>query len=344
MTQQKPTPAPADAPEQGALTICHWTITNGSGMHRVAESMVKSEQAIGLNSLLADPSKAETWAQSYDADVHVLHTHIPTQIKQRATKPFRLVWVGHGTPEHVVEGSVTDAEGGAYGHGDGVMLLMHWLKEADARVTFWDRHKWIYDKFLHNGARKCDLVPLGVDRSFWSDPTPSRGKYAGDPSVFTAENPHRIKWPLDLYFLWPDVTEEYPDARLHSIYMPRDMHRAMFPIVDANGTGFTSYISPQTFDNEGLRNAFKSCDFTMGLVRYGDLNHLSLQANAAGARTISYAGNPYATYWVTEGDQREMSKQIKAILGGEVEPRTPLSVPDVSATAEAMARIYRDIL
>jgi hypothetical protein len=64
MTQQKPTPAPADAPEQGALKICHWTITNGSGMHRVAESMVKSEQAIGLKSGLADPSKSETWPES----------------------------------------------------------------------------------------------------------------------------------------------------------------------------------------------------------------------------------------------------------------------------------------
>lgn len=344
MKKRKPVPVPAAEPVQGALIVRHWTIQNKSGMHHVAESLVAGECAIGLDSAIADPTDSSTWASAYDADIHVLHTHIPSKLYQYATKPLRIVWVGHGTPEHVVEGAVTDAEGGAYGHGDGVQLLLHWLRVSDARVTFWERHKWIYDKFLWKGARPCDLVPLGVDRAFWCDPVASRGKFAGEPSVFTAENPHRIKWPLDLYFLWPDIVAEYPDARLHSIYMPKDMHRAIFPIVDGNGTAFTSYIGPHTFDNEGLRNAFRSTDFFCGLVRYGDLNHLSLQAAASGARTISYAGNPHAAYWVTEGDQREMAKQLRAILGGDVEPRVSTPVPDLSATVEHMARVYREIL
>lgn len=337
-------PLAAIEPSAGSLIVCHWTITNGSGMHRVAESLATAETALGLTSFLADPTNAETWEKSYDADIHVLHTHVPTQIQQRARKKFRLVWVGHGTPDHVFQGSVEEAERGAYGHGDGIMLLLHWLKEADARVTFWDRHKWIYDRFLTKGARRCDLVPLGVDRAFWADATPSEGKFAGEPSVFTAENPHYIKWPYDLMTLWPDITDEYPEARLHAVYLPRDMHRAFFPWIDGNGTGFTSYVHPITFTNAQLRNAFRSTDFTIGLVRYGDLNHLSLQANAAGARTISYAGNPHADFWVTEGDQREMATQLKAILGGEVSPRTKTPVPDVRATAEAMARVYRSIL
>jgi len=329
----------ADAPR-----VCHWSILNGSGMHRVAESLVDAERAIGLNSFLADPSNSETWETAYGADIHVCHTHIPSRLKDYATKPYKVVWVGHGTPEHVVELSVQEAEGGAYGHGDGVQLLLHWLRVADARVTFWDRHKWIYDQYLTKGARPTDCVPLGVDLAFWSDPVASRGKFAGDPSIFTAENPHRIKWPLDTYWLWPSITAEFTEARLHSIYMPKDLHRVFFPLVDGNGTAFTSYISPQVFDKEGLRNAFRSTDFTLGLVRYGDINHLSLQAAAAGAKTISYRGNPYASYWLTEGDQREMTKELLAILGGDVAPRTPSPVPDVSATASAMAAVYRSLL
>lgn len=342
--KKKLIPTPAKKPVSGALKIAHWTIMNGSGMHRVAESLVEGEQALGLDSGLADPSKTETWEKAYDADIHVCHTHIPSALKKNATKKYKVVWVGHGTPEHVVELAVQDAEGGAYGHGDGVQLMLHWLRESDARVTFWDRHKWIYDRFLTKGARPTDCVPLGVDLAFWSDPVPSRGKFSGEPSVFTAENPHRIKWPLDTYWLWPAIADEYPEARLHSVYMPKDMHRVMFPLVDGNGTAFTSYISPMVFDKEGLRNAFRSTDYTLGLVRYGDINHLSLQAAVAGAKTISYRGNPYASFWITEGDQREMTKELLAILAGQVEPRTIHPVPDISATCEAMARVYREIL
>jgi hypothetical protein len=98
------------------------------------------------------------------------------------------------------------------------------------------------------------------------------------------------------------------------------------------------------FDKEGLRNAFRSTDYTLGLVRYGDINHLSLQAAAAGAKTISYRGNPYASFWLTEGDQREMTQELLAILRGDVEPRAIPPIPDVSDTAKAMSRIYSEIL
>jgi hypothetical protein len=88
---------------------------------------------------------------------------------------------------------------------------------------------------------------------------------------------------------------------------------------------------------------FKSVDFVLGLVRYGDFNQLSLQANAAGAKTISYRGNEYADYWVTEGDQREIAKELTSILKGEVAPRTKTPVPDIAETAAAMKAIYETL-
>ena len=157
------TPPLPEVPQFTGPKVCHWTIENGSGMHRVAASLVEAERALGLDSFLADPSKSDTWEPSYDADVHVCHTHIPSALKKSARRKHKIIWVGHGTPEHVVELSVQEAEGGAYGHGDGVQLMLHWLRTADARVTFWDRHKWIYDRFLTKGARPTDCVPLGVD-------------------------------------------------------------------------------------------------------------------------------------------------------------------------------------
>src|SRR6185503_12896521 len=145
-------------------------------------------------------------------------------------------------------------------------------------------------------------------------PHPSRGKFTGNPSVFSSENPHFIKWPLDLLIAWPWVRDAVPECQLHLTYMPRDQHRWFFPLVNRNGAGYSSFISEIVFKGEDLRNAFVSTDFFVGLVRYGDFNRLSLEANACGAKTISYRGNPYSSFHVTEGDQRNIASELIDIL------------------------------
>lgn len=322
------------------MQIVHHSLTNGSGLHRVAESLAKAETALGLDSVLADSQNPATWGPAVTADVHVVHSHLPPILTRR--RDSRVVWVGHGTPEHCFQGSVEEAERGQYGHSDPAMLALHWLKTADARVTFWERHKWIYDQMLSRGARPVDLVPMGVDTAFWKEGT-SAGAYAGSPSLLYAENPHYIKWAYDLLTALPTIQARHPGLMLHSIYQVKDHHRVVMPWFHQLGASFFTHYSAQVFDKPNLRNAFRSCDFVLGLVRYGDLNHLSLEANAAGVKTISYVGNPHAMYWVKEGDQREIAREVSAILAGEVEPRVQVPVPNVSETAVAMKAIYEEI-
>lgn len=324
------------------MIIKHLSLTNGSGLHRVAESLAKAEAGMGLDSVLVDTG-LPIGDEHLDADVFVVHSHFPPIAQAKRKASSRIVWVGHGTPDHVYQSSVEAAEHGAYGHADPLMLMQHWLKTADARVTFWDRHKWVYDQMLTTGARPTDVVPMGVDTAFWKEGV-TRGKFAGEPSLFYAENPHYIKWAYDLVTAMPTIAKAHPGVMLHSIYQVKDHHRALFPWANALGAAFHSHLFPGTFDKEGLRNAFQSTDYVVGLVRYGDLNHLSMEANAAGAKTISYAGNPYAMFWVPEGDQREIAKAMTAILAGDVEPRQQTPVPDVTDMARAMTTIYSEIL
>lgn len=311
-------------------------------MARVAESLVQAEKCLGLDSHLCNVQETKDWDSLCDADVHVSHTHFPDQMRKRLTKPLKLVWIGHGTPEHTFQHSVEDGKGDNYGHGDSWMLMQYWLQHADARVTFWPRHHAIYETMVDKGTT-VDLIPLGVDREFWGGGV-SKGKYAGTPSVWTGENPHWIKHPLDLFLLWPWVWKELDGASLHACYVARDQHRWVAPLVNRNGAAFGMHWSPITWAHEDLRNVFKSIDFFIGLVRYGDFNRLCLEANAAGATTISYAGNPYSDYWVSEGDQREIAKQLIAILKNDVEPRVKDPVPDFMDTAKAMQAIYARIL
>ena len=322
------------------MKVRHWSLTNGSGLHRVAESLALAETALGVDSTLVDSRDMATWTGVADADVHVVHSHLPPTVTRR--KDSRIVWVGHGTPDHCYQSSIEEAEHGGYGHSDTAMLTQHWLKTADAKVTFWDRHKWIYDQMLTKGARPADLVPMGVDTAFWKLGA-SAGKFSGEPSLFYAENPHYIKWAYDFFTCIPTIAATHTGMMAHMVYQVRDHHRVQFPWMHQIGASFNSHVSAATYDKAWLRNAFQSTDYTVGLVRYGDLNHLSLEANAAGAKTISYTGNPHAMYWVPEGDQRDIAKALIAILAGEVEPRVQTPVPDVTETAEAFLNIYKAI-
>jgi hypothetical protein len=299
---------------------------------------VAGEIAAGLDSVLVDSMNAQEWDAGKGASIHVVHSHIPDGVRQKNDK---IVWVGHGTPEHVFQSSVEAGLTGGYGASDPFMLIQYWLKEADTIVTFWPRHKAIWGS-LCDRNKKIHCIPMGVDKDFWK-PVESRGKYAGSPSVFTAENCHYIKWPLDLFIAWPWVAKKVEGAMLHVNYLPNDQHRFWFPLIQQNGAAYKSYISANVLGPEDLRNVFNSVDYYIGLVRYGEHNRVCLEAKASGCKIISYKGNKYADYWVDEGDQRKIAHRLISILTGKAKPRKTKEVPNLTETVEYMQRIYEEL-
>lgn len=320
------------------MKIAHWAFKNGSGLHKLAEELANAECALGHESVLVNNLDPNEWSKGLGADVSVLHSHIPDSIMPDIKK---LVYCIHGTPEHVFQSSVEMGINQGYGASDPFMMAQHFLNVSDAVVTWWERSRDIWQSMCHKNA-KVHYVPMGVDKEFWQ-PVQTRGKYAGTPSLFTAENCHYIKWPLDLFYLWPWVLKEIPTAVLHVHYLPRDQHRWFFPLINANGASYKSYISAPPLDKPELKNAFCSTDFYIGLVRYGDVNKICLEAKSCGAKVISYAGNEWADYWITEGDQRNMTKELLAILKGETQPRQSKPIPDISETAKGMIEVYESL-
>lgn len=322
------------------MKISHWSLSNGSGLSKVVEDVVKAECAIGLDSHFIATDKVDTdkkldktgWENGVGADVHVAHSHIPDEARDGKGK---IMWVAHGTPEVCFQSSALHNTSGAWS------LVLYWLKEADANVTFWERHKYIWESLCHKG-RTVDLIPLGIDKEFWK-PVKSRGKYAGSPSFLTNENSHQIKWCYDIAIAWPEVYKNARDARLHINYIPSNQFQAFYPLFYGNGTQFSAFLTGNTLNKEDLRNAFVSIDYYINPVQYGDFNRIGLEAKASGCKVISYAGNPYADYWLTLQDQRSIAQELISIAKGEREPRQTEEVPDIKDTAEAMKKIYERI-
>lgn len=317
------------------MKVVHWSLLNNSGLDNVAKEISAAERELGLDSQVLSSVLKEDWDKGMGADIHVSHSHVPDPVRHAGGK---LVWVGHGTPEHTFQTAVEQGLNGGYGHADSWMLIQWWLQNADARVTFWPRHQRIWEQLCDKNT-KVHCLPFGVNKEFWK-PVESKGKFLGGPSVLTAENCHYIKWPLDLAIAWPWVTKEIFEAQLHWLYLPRDQHRWWFPLLNRNGCSFKSYVTGNKFEHGDLRNAFVSVDYVTNFVRYGDYNSLGLQAKACGAKVISFWGNPYADYWLPEGSQELMAKGLIKIFNGTAEANKVEEVSSIKDTATKMIEVY----
>lgn len=319
------------------MKVVHWSQKNGSGMHRMAEEIAAAEAASGLDSVCLDGNVPAEIPGGLDADIHVVHTHLPDAVDDRKIKK---IYVAHGTPEVIFQSSIRESQKG-HGAADGWMVNTHFLRTSDAVVTFWPRHAAIWQSLVDKHTR-VDCVPMGIDLTKWQG-AKSAGKWTGEPSMLTAENCHEIKWPLDLMIALTWVLEEMRTARLHLLYLPADQARWWGSLTMNNRTAYRSFITSVALDHTGLANAFASVDYYIGLVRYGDHNRICLEAKAAGCPLISYRGNEFADYWIDEGDQRIIAAQLRMILRGEVEPRQTATVPGIAETTQALKSIYERI-
>ena len=166
---------------------------------------------MGVDAKCVDPfdfekdAEAAEWA--LDADIHVgAYTHprpISTarkSFKQSLTKPWRVVFPVHGTPELIFEQTVESAKGNGYGTGRSYAGHQIGMQDADAIVTFWPRHRDLYD-LATDKHTFVDCLPMAVDAAFWQAGV-SAGKYAGDPSFFSCENQYAFKWAYEILRVW----------------------------------------------------------------------------------------------------------------------------------------------
>lgn len=329
------------------MKIVHWTDFPASGMNYFADSLVKAEKVLGLNSQLVNvKSLTEDGIDSVmDADIHVAHTHLPSYISQRSkNKNYKTIFMLVTPIECSFFTSITESILG-YGSGDPWMVFQHALKTSDAIVTFGPRYTQIIKTMVDKATIVFETY-TGIDKSFWH-PVPCEGKYSGNPSVLWAETAmargtHNFKSPYDLLITWPMVTPRVKGAPcLHLIGIRPEFHRWVFPLINSNDCSYTSHVASSLFDHNRLRAVLSAVDYFIGLVDYGDTNMLCMQANACGVKTISYPGNPFSDFWIPAGDQRFQADALVDIFNNKTQPRAKTTVPAISETALAMESLYK---
>jgi hypothetical protein len=248
----------------------------------------------------------------------------------------------HGTPEHVFENTIDEAKDNGYNVGVSAMHHQRGMQNADAIFTFWSRHRDLYD-LATDKHTIVDLIPMGIDHAYWQAGE-SKGKYLGAPSVFNCENQHAFKWGYYILRMWPWIQREVETAVLHIANIPTNAQRFVDVMCARYGSIYGSVVGSWSYDHNNLRNIFKSLDYYISPVRYGDHNRTSMEAGAAGLKVISYPGNPYADFWMQEGDDRYQARDLIAILKGDVAPLEKAPIPTEQEMAHATVNVYERIL
>jgi hypothetical protein len=327
------------------MKIVHWVLKNGSGMNTVAQDMADAERDLGLPSIALNcGDKAEIDA-GIDADIHVVHTHIPDKVDIGRSKDSKVVWVAHGTPEHCFTTSLEKGTALGPSASDSWMISLRMLQMADASVTFWPRHQAIWQN-MADRRTIVECIPMGVSSKFWNPPAPGvvTESMVGNPSILALENSHAIKWPLDFCFAFPELMRKHPEIKFHLFCLPFDQFKWWMPLINRTGAAYKSYVNAMRLSKPEMLQAFHGADFMLSPVRYGDFNRTCLEAAASGCKVISFNGNPYAHYWIPEGDHRIQAEAIDQIIKGNAAEMTPRAKPvDNEVMAREMIKVYERI-
>lgn len=328
------------------MKIRHWVVQDSSGMSHLALAVAEGERRLGHDVDLVDATSQSSCRdpRHVDADVHCVHSQCGladlAYIRDLMGRAPRVVFYSHGIPEDTLTLSVNDV---LLKERPGVEdiwgLTRYWLARADAFVVFNARQQALFQSM----GRVVDCVPFGVDTEFWADGPRQVPRLKGAPAVWTGENQSRTKWALDAILAWPFVVAQVPEAHLHAHYIPFELHRWFVDIANTNGASYSATITPKYWNHPSLRELWRGCDFLWATTRYGDPTCLSQQAEASGLKVISYAGNPYASYWVPEGDQRVLAEHVVAIVRGEVAPRDKTPIPTLDAMARETVKVYERV-
>jgi glycosyltransferase involved in cell wall biosynthesis len=196
-----------------------------------------------------------------------------------------------------------------------------------------------------------EIVPLGVDGAFFSDPSSA----AGPPRLLHVASLNRVKDQPMLLRAFRRVIDERPDARLDVV---GEDTLAGLVQAECAALALASHVTFHGFlESEAARALFRRARLCVVSSRHEAGPLVALEAAACGVPTVGTAVGhirdlaPERALAVPVGDDAALAAGILALLGDEPRRRAMgeaarawARAHDADATASAFERIYADLL
>jgi len=300
--------------------VVHWTnwSPRKSGMYESVKDQVKHERKAGIESDMADPHdksrggrteiddgwfSAVSWEKAKKADIHVLHSWIPDEIKK--IKGKKHVAVLHGPNEHMLWKEFTsDRKDEAFN------LHLRILWQYDATIVHYEHEKAILE--LYDEYGRLHLVPNSIDLERYQE---TKGdlvwQYKNHPAILSCDTVRLEKLPAQIMWAMPKIAKRIPEARLSLFSLPLEgisTWRNMF--CKAKGRELENLCENIQFEINDLRPFMRGADIGFNNNMNGIQSRAQMEMMAMGIPIVAYNGD-YTPYIAKIWDLDSIAEQVE---------------------------------
>jgi len=288
-----------------------------SGMFESCKDQVKYERRAGIRSEFAihhyddddDPDEERiddgwltpiTWDEAKKADVWVLHSAFPQDLKDVA-KTKTTVAVLHGPTEHLA------LKEWAKTSGSSLNTHINLLWNLDATVCI-NQHEYDIMKLYDERGGRCHYIPNSIDLERVKDVTP--WEYDNHPAIISCDTPRIEKLPMHIVWAMPYLQELVPSARLNLFSLllePIAIWRNLF--ARAHKRKLESACESIQLANRNLFPFQAGADIGFNNNYSGIASRVTMEMIAMGVPVVSYNGD-YTKYHAKIFDLHSIAEQI----------------------------------
>jgi len=286
-------------------------------MYESVKDQVRHERLAGIQSDMAEPDdkhkegRAETddgwfspisWEEAKKADIQVLHSWIPEEIKKDKTKKH--IAVLHGPNEHMLWKEFTSNR-----TDEAFNLHLRILWTYDATIVHYD-HEWDILK-LYDEKDRLHLVPNSIDLERYQNDSVMVWKFWHHPAILSCDTVRIEKLPAQIIWAMKKINERIPGARLNLFSLPLEgisTWRNMF--CKAKGRTLESLCENIQFEINDLRPFMRGADMIFNNNMNGIYSRAQMEMMAMGKPVIAYNGK-YTPYIARIWDLDSIAEQVE---------------------------------
>lgn len=294
------------------LKIAHFSALtpHGSGLYESTRELIIAENQIGgldaglintfdLNGGMEDRglvSKSWDWAEN--ADVFVMHSHIPQFLEQN--KDIPVVMILHGTPEDCLFSEIYIKEQFPYS----TLLMYRKKKNFKIFVSMWERDLDFWKPIFPD----VRYVPSGVDLERYKPEGPT-APLIGEPAIAFCDTWRNFKLPFASAYGVRIYYDKNKDMKFHIYDAPTDKKQNIFWRTLFGASGFKPFVGDFTGKHQHIEVVYRGADIIVTGVHSGP-SRIIREATACGT-TVVAAGVPELEFNAHPNRPSEYAEQIE---------------------------------
>jgi len=343
------------------MFIAHfaWWAPRQSGLFQSTKDQIKYERRFGMRSEFVDCENPEgkegskddwlepiTWDEAKKADIWVMHSKIPTDLREEFKGKIPVVAVIHGPAEHMIlQEWGTNREESAF-----TVTHINLAWNYDAAVVI-NKHEMdvieVFDE--HNKVRyipnSIDLEEYPIEGTRW--------EYWKHPAILSCDVPRIEKMPVHIALAMPRVLRRIPDARLNMFSLPLEpiqYFRNMF--CRSKKRALESACENIQLRNNDLRPFMRGGDIGFNNNYSGIASRVTMEMMAMGIPVVAYRGE-YTKYHPEIFNLEGIAQQIEQVWKDLNDPKKTLKKDTIKYAREHFdrakyipeyAKLYQELL